>query len=215
MSRNVLLLAKGLGRGGAERLLVSGISYLDRTRFHVEVAYLLPWKDALVPDLRKLDVPVHLLACRRAFDPRWILDLRRLVSERGIDLVHTHMPFVGIGARVGLGGNGPRLVHTEHNLWSRYRPATRTANMLTLARNREVIAVSSAVAQSMRVPSWMPVALPPVEVVLHGANLASVRRGMEARSMARSRLGLTDDEPVIGTVGNFTAKKDHASLLRG
>jgi glycosyltransferase involved in cell wall biosynthesis len=213
MTKNLLLLAKGLGRGGAERLLVSGIRYLDRSRYHVEVAYLLPWKDALVGELESLDVPVHLLDNRRALDPRWALRLRPRVTDRGVDLVHTHMPYVAIGARLVV----PRrvsLVHTEHNLWSRYRTPTRVANMMTIGRNREVIAVSAAVAASMRIPPWAPISLPPVEVVRHGADVAQISFGADARAGARARLGLADDEHVVGTVGNFTAKKDQASLLR-
>jgi glycosyltransferase involved in cell wall biosynthesis len=214
VTTNVLLVTKGLGRGGAERLLVSGIGHLDRSRFHVEVAYLLPWKEALVADLQALDVPVHLLASRRAFDLRWTFGLRRLVQERQIDLVHTHMPFVGIGARLVVARRGARLVHTEHNLWSRYRLPTRIGNMLTIGRNRTVIAVSSAVAASMHVPAWLPVRLPPIEVVRHGADLASVRAGDDARAAGRALLGLSPGERAIGCVGNFTAKKDHHTLLR-
>jgi len=45
----VLMLAKGLGRGGTERLLCGTVRLLDPARYRVEVAYLLPWKDALVP----------------------------------------------------------------------------------------------------------------------------------------------------------------------
>ena len=40
------------------------------------------------------------------------------------------------------------------------------------------------------------------------------RSASSARAVARARLGLLDDEPVVGTVGNFTAKKDQACLLR-
>ena len=47
----VLWLAKGLGRGGAEQLLVNCAGHVDRSRFEVEVAYVLPHKDALVPAL--------------------------------------------------------------------------------------------------------------------------------------------------------------------
>lgn len=212
--KNVLLVIKGLGRGGAERLLASGLRYIDPARFNVEVAYLLPWKDALVPDLRAQGVTVHLLESRRAFDVRWAFALRRLVRERRIDLVHTHMPFVGVGARLVVPRRDAQLMHTEHNLWSRYRAPTRVANLLTISRNREVIAVSAAVASSMQIPGWLPLSLPHVEIVRHGADLSSVRSGLDARAGARVLLGLDTTDRVVGTVGNFTPKKDHDTLLR-
>src|SRR5205814_1308695 len=49
--KNILLLIKGLGRGGAEQILVSSARYGDPGKFRYEVAYLLPQKDAFVPEL--------------------------------------------------------------------------------------------------------------------------------------------------------------------
>jgi glycosyltransferase involved in cell wall biosynthesis len=204
----VLLLTKGLGRGGTERLLLGTVRHLDRARFRVEVAYLLPWKDALVADIEAEGVPVHCLHAARPASVGWLLRLRRLVYERRIDLVHTHMPLTAAAARAALPRGRPVFVHTEHNLWDRYRRPTRWANRLTYGRNAAVIAVSEGVARSIanrRVP---------VEVVTHGTDLGAVRRGADARAAARAELGLADDDAVVGTVGNFTAKKDHATLLR-
>jgi glycosyltransferase involved in cell wall biosynthesis len=59
----------------------------------------------------------------------------------------------------------------------------------------------------------LPHSTPPVEVVYHGADLARICGGFEARSNARRLLGLGVDDLVVGTVGNFTAKKDHRTLL--
>src|SRR5690606_35395203 len=54
----------------------------------------------------------------------------------------------------------------------------------------------------------------PVDVVVHGTDPALARTGAGARDAARARLGLDPAVPVVGTVGNFTAKKDQATLLR-
>ncbi len=49
----VLWLTKGLGPGGAERLLLSFAHHADRDRFELHAAYLLPWKDHLVAHLAR------------------------------------------------------------------------------------------------------------------------------------------------------------------
>jgi len=201
----VLMLTKGLGRGGTERLLCGTVRLLDRAAYDVEVAYLLPWKDALVGEIESAGVPVHCLDGRRATSVAWIGRLRRLVRERDVDLVHTHMPLPAVAARLALPGLRPAFVHTEHNLWDRYRPATRWANRVTYGRNAAAVAVSGAVAASVRAPRPVP------EVVFHGLD-APV--GSADPAAARRALGLDLDEPVIGTVGNFTAKKDQATLVR-
>ncbi|WP_282205189.1 glycosyltransferase [Kitasatospora fiedleri] len=204
----VLWLAKGLGRGGAEQLLVNCVRHADRERYEIEVAYVLPHKDALVPALAAAGVPVHCLG--GAPGRRWPLRLRRLLAERRYDLVHTHMPVPAVAARLlRPAGPRPRLVHTEHNLWERYRLPTRWANALTYRRNDAVIAVSHAVAAGIgrrRADGWL-------SVVHHGPDLGGAPSGPAARRAARERLGLPPEALVVGTVGNLTAKKDQATLL--
>ena len=207
----ILWLAKGLGRGGAERLLVSLAKRLDRSCFHLEVAYVLPWKDALVPDLERIGTPVHCLGGSRTFDLRWIPRLRSLVRRGRFDLVHTHMPYVAVGARTV---RGPRMIHTEHNTWATYRPLTRWANRLTYPRNSAVVAVSHAVAESIH-PIPFARRWPPVQVIHHGPEPpARTSSTPEERARARGALGLSEHALVIGTVGNFTPKKDHSTLLK-
>jgi glycosyltransferase involved in cell wall biosynthesis len=50
--------------------------------------------------------------------------------------------------------------------------------------------------------------------VVHGIDIATLHHGAAARDRARALLDLPADAPVVGTVGNFTAKKDHANLLQ-
>jgi len=204
----VLWLTKGLGRGGAEMLLVSLAQAMDRSRIDIEVGFRLPQKTALVDHLEAAGVTTHCLADRGA---HWTVGLRSLLAERRYDIVHSHAPLVGSAARM-LAPRGTVLLHTEHNTWDRYHPATRTVNALTIGRNQRVWAVSDEVARSIRVPvSWRPT---PVEVMLHGVDLETVRHGAEARAAARARLGLGDHEFVYGTVGNLAAKKDQGTMLR-
>jgi glycosyltransferase involved in cell wall biosynthesis len=208
----VLWLIKGLGPGGAERLLVSSAAHVDRDRFAYEACYLLPWKDHLADDLRRAGVPVSCLDLRRAASFGWVARLRRLVRDRGITLVHAHLPYASVGARLGLRGTGPArpvLVYTEHNTWDRYRPVTRRLNAATFARNDAVIAVSDAVAGSIRRRDP-----PPVHVIPNGVDAEAIRGEARSREEARAALGIPADRAVIGTVGGITPKKGHRVLVR-
>jgi glycosyltransferase involved in cell wall biosynthesis len=209
----VLWLMKGLGLGGAERLLALMAPKLDPERFEVEVAYLLPWKDAFVPALERDGIRTTCLDARRTVDPRWVMRLRRLLAERHIGLVHTHSPVPAAAARL-LVGDEVRVLHTEHNVWDRYRWPTYAANAATYGRNDAVLAVSDGVADSVHKPRWLPrTHYPPVQTLLHGVDVDEARLGPDARSAARQRLELPDDVPVVGNVANLTPKKDHATLL--
>jgi glycosyltransferase involved in cell wall biosynthesis len=209
--RRVLLLIKGLGRGGAEHLLTSTIRHSDRSRFSYDVAYLLPWKDEIVADLQELGVVVHCLDGARGIG--WVGRLRNLVRTRSVDLVHVHSPYAAIGARVGLPRTMP-FVYTEHNLWQRYRAATHFGNALTFPRNDHVIAVSEQVRRSISYPwALRRLRMPPVETVYHGVDHPGLAE-LGSPNGLRSSLGLPEDAPIVGTVANLKAHKGHRHLLR-
>jgi glycosyltransferase involved in cell wall biosynthesis len=213
MTARVLWLTKGLGLGGAERLLSLTAARLDPDRFEVDVAYLLPWKDAFVDDLRASGVRTVCLDARRTADVAWVGRLRHLLAVGRYAIVHTHSPVPAAVAR-SLVRAPTKLVHTEHNLWGRYRFPTFAANAVTYGRNDAVLAVSDGVARSIERPWWARLGrVPPVETLLHGVDPSSIPRGPAARARARAALGLAADTPVLGCVANLTPKKDHAGLL--
>lgn len=211
MRKRILILIKGLGRGGAEQLLVSAAPYFDRERFEYEIAYLLPWKDALVKELEDHDLPV---ACLDATSGGlgWLGRFRRLVAERRIDLVHSHSPHASFGSRLA-SPRPTRQVYTEHNVWQRYHPVTYWANAMTFPRNDHVFAVSDHVRSSVVYPRalrFLP--MPRVETLHHGLDPSSVPLWEDSEGV-REELGIPETAPVIGTVANFKHHKGHRYLL--
>lgn len=208
----VLLLIKGLGRGGAEQLLVNAAEHGDASRFEYQVAYVLPWKDAFVPDLRALGIPVVCLGGGRRLT--WIGRLRRLVRDQGIDIVHVHSPYVAALVRSAFGRGRPIMVTTEHNVWERYHRATYWANTLTFPRNDHVFTVSDEVRDSIRYPKVFSfLRTPPLETLHHGIDVDRVSAA-PAPTGIRDELGIAEGVPVVGTVANFKPHKGHEHLLR-
>ncbi len=209
MSR-VLLLIKGLGRGGAERLLVSSARLGDGSRFAYEVAYLLPHKDALVKELDDAGIAVHCLG--GASGVSWLPRLRRLVADRRIDIVHVHSPYPAAGARIALSRDIP-IVYTEHNLWERYRRATYWGNLLTYPRNAHVFAVADDVRRSIRYPHALAGRrMPTVETLYHGPDADSIARAAGSDGL-RAEFGIPDGVPIVGTIANFKSHKGYPFLL--
>ena len=198
----VLVLIKGLGIGGAEKLISEGARLWDRDQFDYSVAYVLPWKDQLVDDLERLGIEVHMIGSRRGLTPRALSRLRGLIRDRHIDLVHAHLPTMGIVARLA---SPVPVVYTEHNMADSYRPLTRSMNKLTYGRNRAAMAVSGAVAGS--VSSWPG---PAVTVIPNGV---AVGVEADAAQRARAELGLAPDAPLIAHVGNIRPGKGHDVLI--
>lgn len=196
----VLVLIKGLGIGGAERLIAEAAPSWDRDRFDYRVAFALPHKDAFVPDLEALGIPVNCIGGEQGIDRHTPARLRELLTLWNPALIHAHSPTMGVLARVVA-----RIpcVYTEHNVAQSYRPVTRIANRLTYRRNAAVTAVSEAVATSLGgYPGPEPIVVPNgVSPSVDDAAVAAVRRE------------LGHDGPLIVHVGNIRPLKGHRTLI--
>lgn len=211
MRRKILILIKGLGRGGAEQLVVSAAPYFHG-EFDYEVAYLLPWKNALVKELEELGIRVTCLE-GASHGLGWLRRLRRLIREQGIDLVHSHSPVAAIGTRIS-GVPGLRRVYTEHNVWERYHPVTYWANALTFPRSDHVFTVSDRVRASIKYPRPLRfLSMPDVETLYHGLDPQAAARWAGADGV-REELGIPEGAPIVGTVANFKHHKGYEDLLR-
>jgi glycosyltransferase involved in cell wall biosynthesis len=207
----VLWLTKGLGPGGAERLLVALARTIDRGRFECTAAYLLPEKQHLVGELAEAGVPSVCLQGAAEHDPRWAGRMRRLVVDRGIDLVHAHAPYPAAVARPALralGRRRPAIVYTEHNSWDGYGRTTRWANALTYPLDDARLAVSPETLASMPRPFRRR-----TEVLIHGIELEDVAAHGTARERVRGELGVDDATVLVVTVANLRAHKDYPTLL--
>ncbi len=212
MAVEVLHLIKGLGPGGAERLLVNQARALagDDGDLRIQVAYLLPGKDQLVPELEAAGWETTCLGSGRVWDLRWAWRFRRQVRGGAIDVVHGHSPLVSSVARLVLAtvppGRRPASMYTEHNEWGRHRRLTRLLNRITIGREDRVLAVSSGVRESM--PAGLD-----VEVLRHGIDVAAVAAHAADRDAVRAELGLEADHVVVGIVANVRREKRYDVLL--
>lgn len=205
----VLWVSKGLGPGGAERLLLSFARAGDQEVFDFHAAYLLPQKDQLVSPLRDAGVEVHALEGERTADVRWLRCLRQLLVEKRIDVVHVHSPLVAAFVRPVAATIRPRpgLVTTVHNMWPSFHPATRMLDRLTARLDDHVFSVSEPVHQS----------LPPrlrarSEVLVHGVDVDGIHSRRQEREKMRARLGV-DGKRVAITIANLRTDKDYPNLF--
>lgn len=209
----VLWLIKGLGPGGAERLLVSAAQVRDREAFHYEAAYLLPWKNHLVPLLEESSLPVTCLDVTDEKDLRWTARLRRVLTAGRYDVVHVHSPYVAGLCRLVVKtlprSVRPALVSTEHNIWSSFAAPTRLLNAWTSRLDAAHLAVSEDVRQSMA-----PRLRGDVQVVVHGVPLVEVRAALPERAEMRQALGIEEGTVLVGTVANYRPQKAYDDLLQ-
>lgn len=211
VATRILWVVKGLGPGGAERLLTAAARAHDPAEVSASCAFVLPGKDHLATELERVGVPTVCLGSS-ARDPRWIVNLVRLVRSSDLDVVHVHSPLPGAVARLAARSvprrRRPAIVTTEHNAWSTFNPLTRALNRVTMRLDDAVIAVSRETFDSMS-----SIVRARARIVHHGIDVAAVAAGRTQRASRRAEFGLDDGVVVIGTVANFRPQKDHATLL--
>ena len=228
-SSNVTVVIKSLGLGGAERLIVDALPYLDRERFNYGYAYVTPWKNMLAPAIAGAGFPVECLGrseAEQAGDgrrsvaaaysparslrsltllPMSLVRLMRMMEHTNCQLLQADLPVAGILARIA----GRRLrvpvVYTEHNLQERYHPVTRWANRVTYAWNDVALAVSDEVAASIRRNGLDGQA--DVRTLPNGVPVETIRSEAADLDDLRQELGMPNGRPVVGTVAVFRSQK--------
>lgn len=208
----VLLLIKGLGVGGAERLLERAIPYLDRRQFAYQVGYFLPWKKALRQSFEAADIPVHCFNFSGLAAAGILGRLATMLREERIDLVHAHLPVPAVMARLAKRRAGVRwVVYTEHNVPARYRLPTRTLNAVTYRLNDAVIAVSREV--QARIQPYVRRGRPPLFTIPNAVDPDMFEGMVNTRDEICREFGFPPDALIVVNVANLVAKKGHRYLL--
>jgi L-malate glycosyltransferase len=199
----ILHIIKGLGRGGAERLLVSTIGcHGDHLRF--DVVYFLEKKDHLVQDLRARGCNVICLPSANVIAMLLRLpQLIRMIRKNRYQVLHAHLPWAGILARVAGYFTKLPVVYTEHNLFNRYNIITRFVSRLTFSWQSQVIAVSRQVKTVLDAEVEPDV---PLRIITNGVDVSEFYRPAFDAAAFRKKMGLPH-QLIIGTVTALTPQK--------
>ncbi len=198
---HVVHLIKGLGPGGAERLIVNQLETGDPT-IEYTVLRLLAHKHHLVPEVEATGASSLLIGGGRT----WPLALHKRLRNLSPDVIHAHSPVLAVAARllVRASGLSMTVVTTEHNRWPRHHPLTRLANKFTAPLDSRRIAVSQDVLESMS-----PNLKSTTSVLDHGVPVEQLAAQRSRRAEFRARL-LGDRQgttTLIGIVANFRPEK--------
>jgi len=195
--------------GGIERKLIAVLARLDRRKF-TPMIICLRERGILADDAEKLGIPVTVCQLRSRIDPASIWRLSRLLRERKVQLVHTHMYRANTSGTIAAKlARVPVNIANIHNLntWETRRQLWQD-RLLTRGRDA-VIAVSQAVADDYR--SRIPQAAGKLHVIYNGVDESVFYPGQD--SELQESLSLPPEIPVIGIIGRLVEHKGHDLLL--
>lgn len=202
----ILHIIKSLGRGGAEMLLPETLKLHDKSKFDFHYIYFLPWKNQMVDSLMSHGGTVSCISANNNIQLilKW-RQVRDYVRKHDIQLIHAHLPWAGIIAKVvGKLTNTP-VIYTEHNKQERYHWITRLMNLTTMNWLTAIVAVSEDVAVSIR--RYKPRLRPASRVILNGVDIQKFAPGIFNGKEIRKALNIPEAALVIGTIAVFRFQK--------
>jgi glycosyltransferase involved in cell wall biosynthesis len=207
----VLHILPNFGYGGAERMAVQLMQYLDRERFEVGAISLY---DAVGTDMEKIlaqsKIPVWYLGKRLGFDPRIFSRINAVLHSFKPHVVHTHQYVLRYVSGPALWQRIPAKVHTVHNLAEREVDwLGRWVNRVAFKGGVIPVAIAEEVADSLsRVYGIRELPLIPnaIPIELYKQSPADAERW-------RKQAGLDPELVLFVCVARLSAQKNHALLL--
>jgi glycosyltransferase involved in cell wall biosynthesis len=164
-------------------------------------------------DVITLDISKDKL---RNFQPCAVLQLTKIMKERGIDIVHCqrHKPTVYGALAAYMAGQHLKVISHVRGLNRARRFRRKFLNRILYRRISRIIAVSNAVRDDI-VRTTLMSSPNKVVTIYNGIDVKAFMDSDLTREEVRTQLGLKDkDAFVYGTVGRLVETKGQAVLLR-
>ena len=206
---------RGTG-GGPEKTIILGARMSDPSSTRVTVCYLRDQRDqvfGVVDKATHAGVDYLEVRERHSFDMAVWPQLRRVIRDRAIDVVHAHdyktdlltlllARFAGVAALATVHG---WTGHSARERWAYYPLDKRV-----LARFPRLVAVSSQICQELVRYGAEPAR---ITTLLNGIDHRAFQRNPGRVAQARMDLGIQNGDLVIGAVGRLEPQKRFDLLL--
>ncbi len=199
---HVMYVIWSLGLGGAEQVVMRLSAGLDRARA-VPMIVCLNEPGPFASQAAAAGIDVVALHKRGPFDARVLFRLARLMRQRQIDVVHTHLWGANLWGRIAARVAGvPTVIATEHNVDTWKRPHHLLIDRILARWTTQLIAVSREVrhfyeSHGVGLGRW--------RVIYNG--VATTEAPSRQRGAAYAALGIGPHEPVVGWVGRLVPSK--------
>jgi len=201
------------------RPLENLVNGLNKSMFYQVICYLRG-HDEEVTELEKFGHDVITLDISkdklRNFQPCVVLQLAKIMKERGIDIVHCqrHKPTVYGALAAYMAGRHLKVISHVRGLNRARRFRRRLLNRILFRRISRIIAVSNAVRDDIVRTNLMS-SPDKVVTIYNGIDVKAFMDSPLTREEVRTQLGLPDrDAFVYGTVGRLAETKGQGVLLR-
>ena len=203
---NILYVITSLGLGGAENLLLSHLLRLDRSKYNFFVGVLREKPDDLLSEISKY-AEVRILAVKNKFNPRVILNLRKLIKQIQPDIIHTHLFQARFYTTIAylFSRRTILITHKHNNVNLKKHNIFILLEMASILFNKKVIAISQSVKKSLMKFEFVP-----------SKKIFVVQNGIDFQKFYKSAVSkrYSNNKPmIIGTVCRLEPQKGISYLL--
>lgn len=197
--KKVLHVITDTNIGGAGRYLLNLLKYGDPARYAAAVA--CPGGGELQRQIQEAGIQVfELKGGEKSFRLSHLKELKRIISEGGFEIIHTHASFSG---RIAGKLSGCKVVFTRHSIGKIKKDvfSKLAANMGTKVFADAVIAVSRAVKVSM-IEMGIPAKM--IKVIHNGIDLSFYDN---VGASLRQEYNIPGNVKIVGTVARLVPEK--------
>jgi len=211
-SATVLHLISRLSVGGVENQLRLVCTHYDRGRL-TPLVCSIRGKGKIGQEVERAGAEVIALGREdvHGFDPSFVLQICRILKQRGIHILRTHQYEAGFYGRLAaLMARTPIVIPSFHNVYQRRKRHRERINRLLAHFSDRIVAVSECVKSEIlrydRIPAEK------VLVIHNGIDPAEFQ-GSVREEEVKSALGLASPSRILGTIGRMKTQKGQAFLL--
>lgn len=206
----ILHLTHEMSIGGTQQVISQLVNNLDPERFTCEVACIDGLVGSLGEKLEANGTNFHVFHRGTGFDISLVKAVRRLLTERKIDIVHCHQytPFVyGIFASLL---TGVKVVFTEHGRFhpDRYSWKRRLVNPALGKITDSIIAISAATGRALAHYEWF--SEKQIKIIYNGLQPPIFSGDF---GLCREEFGIREGTIVFGTIARFDPIKNIPMMI--
>ncbi len=213
--KKILSVFSTMPVGGAEIFWLNILKEIDRSRFE-PITCCIAGKGTVGEQAENMGNEVISLGLmkNRRFDIGVARAVSRIVHERNIDILHLHMYHAGLYGRLAAMlycKTRPKCVLHVHNIYTNLKLHRKLINRFLMHYTDRVIAVSEPVREDVIRYDCAD----PGKVVVLNTCIDHKRHAITlSKKEARSRIGLSESDFVLGTVSRLVEAKGHVYMLK-
>ncbi len=204
----ILQFITGLNPGGAEKMMAKTIAQLDKKKYRILVASLV--SGTMEQELRK-KYPVTVLNANSIFSfPRAIRQLRALIKQEDVDIVHSYLYHANIISRFAAKGTRAKVISSV-----RIKEIKKKSHNIIDMLTSHHVDMYTVVANNVR--NWLisKEHINPKRIITIPNGLDFTQFNVLVNTQKkREQLGIPKDSKILISVANLRKTKDYPTLFK-